>query len=284
MSASPRQLPPEEFPPLLREIHDPPKTLRAIGDLPRDRRFLTVVGSRKYSPYGRRCCETLIASLRSYPVAIVSGLALGIDALAHEAALKAGLPTVAVLPCGLSPAVLYPASNRALAARIVAEGGTLLSEFPDEFKPQQWSFLQRNRIMAGMSSATLIIETSLRSGTLVTARLAMECGRDVLTIPFPIDAENGAGNNSLIRDGAALIRSADDILEALQIAPHERDTAVPDLSPDETAIFNALSEPLERESLIARTDLPAPRAGVALSQLLLKGLIIERMGRIERII
>src|SRR3989344_5127366 len=210
-----RQIDLREFPPLLREIADPPKHLRIRGDLPRDTLFLTVVGSRKYTPYGKASCERLIEGLRGYPVTIVSGLALGIDNIAHEAALRAGLTTVAVMPSGLSDSVLYPPSHRAVAERILIKGGALLSEFADDFTPQPWSFPQRNRIEAGMAKATLIIEAAERSGTLITARLAMEYNREVLVVPHPIGGESGAGGNRLLREGTTLIRSSDDILEAL---------------------------------------------------------------------
>src|SRR3990167_5582934 len=125
MSVVPRQLNVEDFPELLREIPDAPETLRIEGELPKGRMYLTVVGSRKYSPYGKRCCESLIEGLRGYPLAIVSGLALGLDSIAHETALRMGLPTIAVLPSGLLPGVIYPRSHRSLAQRIVERGGAL---------------------------------------------------------------------------------------------------------------------------------------------------------------
>ena len=279
-----RQIDLREFPPLLREIADPPKHLRIRGDLPRDTLFLTVVGSRKYTPYGKASCERLIEGLRGYPVTIVSGLALGIDTIAHEAALRAGLTTVAVMPSGLSDNVLYPPSHRAVAERILIKGGALLSEFADDFTPQPWSFPQRNRIEAGMAKATLIIEAAERSGTLITARLAMEYNREVLVVPHPIGGESGAGGNRLLREGTTLIRSSDDILEALGMSVEVKEVHTPaDLSPDERVVFESLGEPLERDALVGKAGLPVTRTNIALSSLLIKGFLAERMGKIERI-
>lgn len=278
-----RQLGTEEFPPLLQEIPDAPKKLRIRGLLPAERVYLTVVGSRKYSPYGKASCERLIEGLRGYPVAIVSGLALGIDSIAHEAALRAGLPTVAVLPSGLSDDVLYPPSHRTLAQRILTEGGALLSEFADDFSPQQWSFSQRNRIGAGMARATLIIEAAEKSGTLITSRLAMEYNREVLVVPHPLGTASGAGNNQLLREGATLVRSSEDVLEALGFTAKEKQQIVPHgLSDDEQAVFMSLSEPLERDMLMERAGLSATRANIAISSLLIKGFLAERMGKLER--
>ncbi len=279
-----RQIGAGELPELLSHISDPPKTLRVRGSIPKHSAALAIVGSRKHSTYGRAACERLIEGLRDYPVLIVSGLALGIDGIAHEAALRAGLPTAAVLPSGAADGSLYPPSHRNLARRILEGGGALLSEFEDNFSPQAWSFPQRNRIMAGMSHATLIVEASERSGTLITARLALEYNREVLVIPHPIGTDMGAGGNRLLREGATLIRSAEDILESLGLAPNEKETVAPaHLSSDEQAVFDALLEPLEREELMERTQLPATRANIAISSLLIKGLACERMGKIERI-
>ena len=147
-----------EFPALLREIPDPPEQLFIRGTYPsEDYIFLCVVGSRKYTPYGKSACQSLLSGLRGYPIAIVSGLALGIDAIAHEAALTAGLPTVAVPGSGLQDSVLYPRTNFGLAQRILKAGGALLSEFPPEHEARPENFPQRNRIMAGLSHATLVI-------------------------------------------------------------------------------------------------------------------------------
>ena len=281
-----RQLSPEEFPPLLREISDPPKRLHLRGALPdAETKYLCVVGSRSASPYARRSCRTLIENLAGFPITIVSGLALGLDAEAHEAALAAGLSTVAVLPSSVDDASIYPATNRALAERILKSGGALISEYEAPWKPAPWSFPARNRIMAGRSHATLILEASERSGTLITARLCLEYARELLCVPHEIGRTAGAGGNRLIREGATLVRGREDIFEALGLDSMEDGATrrLPgDLSETELALWSVLTEPLEREVLMEKVSLPARALSVALSSLAIRGLIVERLGKIER--
>ena len=283
-----RQLRQQEHPPLLAEL---PPSLRPAhlymrGALPGpERAYVCVVGSRATSAYGRRAAQRLIAGLARYPVAIVSGLALGIDAEAHRAALDAGLPTVAVLPSSLDDASIYPATNRALAERILARGGALISEHPEPYRPAPYDFPKRNRIVAGMSAAALIIEAGEKSGTLITARLALDYNREVLAVPHELWKETGAGANRLIREGATLVRDADDILQALgfKVADAPEQMTLPaDLTAPEAAVLGALGEAREKDALIEAAGLSAQYANIALSSLLLRGLIIERLGRIER--
>lgn len=283
-----RQLGPEEHPPLLAELPPSlrPPHLYMRGSLPGPgTACLCVVGSRATSVYGRRVTQQLIAGLARYPVAIVSGLALGIDAEAHRAALDAGLPTVAVLPSSLDDASIYPATNKALAQRILERGGALISEHPKPYKPAVYDFPKRNRIVAGMSRAALIIEAGEKSGTLITARLALDYNRDVLAVPHELGKETGAGVNRLIREGATLVRDADDIAQALGFktldAPAQMELPS-DLTAPEAAVLGALGEALEKDALIDAAGLSAQDANIALSSLLLRGLIIEHLGKIER--
>lgn len=279
-----RQLRPADFPPLLQEVSDKPARLFLRGALPpRTHTFLCVVGSRATTPYGRRMCASLIASLARYPVAIVSGLAIGIDAEAHKAALEVGLPTIAVVPSSVDDTSLYPASNRALARRILEQGGALIAENEAPFKAMLHSFAQRNRVMAGMSSATLIIEAGEKSGTLITARLALDYNREVLCLPHEVGRPGGAGANRLIREGATLVQSGADILQALGIAAAPKQTTLPaDLTDQEKIVLELLAEPHERDELIAESGLSAQLANVALSSLLIRGLIDERLGKLAR--
>jgi DNA processing protein len=277
---------PEDFPPLLRQIPGAPKRLYIRGSLPStDLKYLCVVGSRGCTAYGRRMAQKIIAGLAQYPVAIISGMALGIDSEAHKAALDVGLPTVAVLPSSADDASLYPSTNRALGQRILAEGGALLSENAPPFKAMIHSFPERNRVMAGMSHATLIIEAGEKSGTLITARLALDYNREVLAIPHELDRPSGMGVNRLLREGATLVRGSDDVLEVLGLKLLESPVQgeLPgDLTESETNIMAALLEPLVRDELIERADLSAQDASIALSSLLIRGLITERLGKIER--
>lgn len=283
-----RTLTQNEYPPLLREIPSPPKELYVRGTLPpRETKLLTVVGSRAMSRYGKDACEALIAGLAGYPVAIVSGLALGIDTIAHKAALSAGLPTIAVPGSGLDDSVLYPRANFALAKEIENKGGALLSEFDPLWKPRPESFPQRNRIMAGMSHATLVIEAGEKSGTLITARMASDYGRELLIVPHSIFAEGGSGGHIFMKIGATPVRTSTDILEALSIEADSQ-TVLPDLNEDETIVINMLAEPTSRDELIRSLtsdfSFDVSRANVLLASMELRGLIAESLGEIRKAI
>ncbi|HJO89637.1 MAG: DNA-processing protein DprA [Candidatus Pacebacteria bacterium] len=274
----------EQFPQLLQEINDPPKKLHVKGKLPEDdMKFLCVVGSRKYSPYGKEACKTLIEGLRGYDVVIVSGLALGIDGIAHEAALDAGLTTIAVPGSGLGDDVLYPSTHKNLAKRILDAGGALISEFEENFRATSYSFPQRNRIMAGMSHATLIIEAEEKSGTLITSKFATEYNRDVLTVPASIFSDNSYGPHMLLRLGATPVTSSEDILEAfgLKADVGQQKLKLEDLSSDEKKVVEILKNPVSRDELVARLGLPIQKANVTLSAMEIKGIIKESMGEMR---
>jgi DNA processing protein len=274
------------FPPLLREINDPPERLYYRGVIPEweHHKILAVVGSRSFTSYGKAATKSLIGELRGHNVIIVSGLAIGIDAFAHEAALEAGLVTVAIPGSGLDDAVLYPALNKALAYRVLEAGGMLMSEFENDFRAAPWSFPQRNRLVAGMADATLVIEAKERSGALITARLAMEYNRDVLALPGQIFSESSRGTHRLIRDGVALVRSGDDICEVLGINPHHTtDNSQPiDLNDSEKKVYDFLSEPRSRDEITEELGLPVHNLNILLSSLELKGAIIEQFGMVYR--
>ncbi len=278
-----RDLPKEDFPPLLNEINDPPKSLRIIGVLPKTEKYLAVVGSRKYSEYGKAVCEKLIEGLAGYSITIVSGLALGIDSIGHRAALKAGLPTIAIPGSGLSEKVLYPSSHRNLAKEIVEKGGCLISEFSDDTPGYPSNFPQRNRIVAGMCHATLIIEAELKSGTLITSKLATEYNRDVLTVPNSIFSKTSEGPHMLLRLGATPITSSADIISALGLTPHDNLFEKKDYkncSADEHEVISLLSEPRSRDEIIRLIGKPVYATQTVLATMEIKGLIEESMGEI----
>lgn len=291
MSYEVRKLTTDEFPSQLLEIPQPPKELWVAGTLPPEEYLhLVVVGSRKYSSYGKEVCEKLISGLAGHPICIISGLALGIDTLAHKAALKAGLPTIAVPGSGLNDKVLYPASNHGLAREILSHGGCLLSEFAPDFRATVWSFPQRNRIMAGLARAVLIIEAEEKSGTLITSRLATDYNRDVFAVPGSIFSENSKGTHMLIRLGATPITSSEDILEALGIEitlnesgmlQNNTNARIP-LTDDERKIFELIAEPIARDLLIYKSGMPITQITALLSVMEIKGLIREFMGEIHR--
>lgn len=274
---------PGDFPPLLQEIIDPPKQLYLRGALPTNEnlKWLSVVGSRKYTTYGKDVCEKLIRGLSGYPVVIVSGLALGIDGIAHRAALDARLKAVAVPGSGLGWDILYPRTHRNLAESIVNSDGALISEFEEDFKATTWSFPQRNRIMAGMSHATLIVEATEKSGTLITARLAMEYNRDVLVIPGPVTNASAKGSNQLLRDGAQVVTSSEDILQSLGIDVEDKNIETKSLSGMERKVAGLLNEPIGKDELIRAIGTPVHEANILLSAMELKGLIQERLGKIS---
>ena len=277
-----RQLERDEFPPLLAEIPQPPKSLWAIGNLPSpDLTLLAVVGSRQYTTYGKQVVEQLIDGLGGYPVGIVSGLALGIDALAHEAALKAGLYTLAVPGSGLGDQVLYPATNRRLASRIVEADGGLLSELPPDTHAALWTFPQRNRIMAGICAATLLIEAGEKSGTLITARMAVDYNRELLVVPGSIFSPTSRGCHQFLKLGATPVTSAEDILLALHIeqtATETKTTTGSVLSPEAVLVLTHLPEPTDRDTLITRLQLPTAAANIVLMQVELEGHIVAEGG------
>lgn len=282
------RLSPAEFPQLLHEIPDPPKTLWARGNVALLSNpittYLTVVGSRACTSYGKQALEHIISGLAGYPITIVSGLALGIDALAHKAALAAGLSTIAVPGSGLDWSVLYPRTNAALARGIVEHGGLLLSEYEPEQEAAPWTFPQRNRIMAGLAHATLVVEAKRKSGTLITARLAADYNRDVFTVPGSIFSEQSAGPHMLLRLGATPTTSSEDLLDALNIKQKERMDPLEreDLSEGERAVFLHIASPLSRDELIRLLALSASEASALLSVMEIKGLIIEELGVIRR--
>ena len=283
MHDSIRQLAPSEFPVLLREIADPPSVLYLRGTLPEeDQKFLCVVGSREVTAYGKAVCEKIIRELAGSPIVIVSGLALGIDAIAHQAALHAGLTTIAVPGSGLSNSVLYPRTNVHLAHEILSRGGALLSEFEPDFRATPYGFPQRNRIMAGLSHAILVIEAKEESGTLITARLATDYNRDVFTVPGSIFHPSSFGPHMLLRHGAALVRCGDDVREALGLATPEK--IMQDfsrLSKREQEVLTLLENPKPRDVLIETLGIPAREANVLIAGLELKGIVVERMGAIH---
>ncbi len=268
---------PEAFPGALTEIPDPPKKLSIRGTLPpKEHVLLAVVGSRAYSTYGRQAVETLIGGLSGYPITIVSGLAIGIDALAHKTALAHHINTIAVPGSGISDAVLYPQQNKSLARDILQSGGALLSEFAPDFRAVHWSFPQRNRIMAGIARATLVVEATLKSGTLITARLAADYNRDLLVVPGSIFSENSKGPHLFMKIGATPITSPEDLLEALGFSPEKTSPKQLDLSPAEQKIYDALQTPQSRDAIIATLGMAAEEANAHLMLMVLRGHLIEK--------
>ncbi len=283
-----RRLSIEEFPEQLLEIPQPPDKLYIRGKLPPpDYTYLTVVGSRAYTSYGKEICEKLIAGLKGYPVVIVSGLAMGIDSIAHKTAIKNGIITMAFPGSGIDSKVIYPKSNRDLADEIVKNNGCIIAEFEPETTSQIYFFTQRNRLMAGIGKAVLIIEAEEKSGTLITARMAVDYNRDLLAVPGSVFSSSALGTNRLIRAGATPITCVNDLLEALgfdrDIPEQSQEEKYADCSPDEIKILNLLREPKERDDLIRESGLSMSVANALLSIMEIKELIKEELGEIRKI-
>ncbi len=274
----PISLPDKDYPRLLREIADPPHTIFVRGRLPpEETACLAIVGTRQHTVYGKLIAEKLAGELARLGVAIISGLALGIDGVAHTAALDAQGLTVAVLGSGLDSQHVYPAPHRRLAERIVSAGGAVISEYPPDFLAALYTFPARNRIIAGLSLGTLVIEAPESSGALITARCALDYNREVLAIPHPITSLKGVGCNNLIKMGAKLVSTAEDVLEALNLQSilqtSPRQAALP-LDPAEAKIMQALAnEARQIDAIIKETALDSSVVNSTLTLMEIKGLV-----------
>jgi DNA processing protein len=267
------------FPKLLREIPHPPFALYVRGKIPAAANSLAIVGTRKATESGSELAREFAATLAGRGITIVSGLALGIDAAAHAGALAGGGKTLAVLGCGLSH--IYPRTNLKLAKEIIASGGALISEYPPDAEPLPYRFLERNRIVSGLSNGVLVIEAPRESGALVTARFALDQNRDVFVLPGPAKHPHYKGSHALIREGALLVTEPDEILSAMGLIDEDFSGAE---TPEESKILSLLREagkPLGIDEIIEAANIEAPRAGIALSKLSIRGQIKEIDNRYE---
>jgi DNA processing protein len=272
----------ESYPARLKEIADPPPVLFLRGALqPRDAAAVAVVGTRRPTSYGKQIAERFGRELAEAGLTVVSGLARGIDTAVHRGALAAGGRTLAVLGSGVD--VLYPPENARLATQ-VAEAGALLSESPIGAPPDAWRFPARNRIISGLSLGVLVVEAGERSGALVTAGLAGEQGREIFAIPNSLGNPQGRGTHGLIKDGAKLVESLEDILDELRVPgprPAPAQLVMPELSLDlpEARLLELLSVlPRPMDDLIAESGLDSGQAAAALTLLELKGLARKTPG------
>lgn len=276
----------DELPMMLQETPAPPEVLYVRGEIPeKDSNFLGVVGTRRYSTYGKEACSRIVGDLAGRNFVIVSGLAKGIDSFSHEAALRNKIKTIAVLGSGLSPRALFPKENHKLAEKIAANGGAIMSEYPYEMKANINTFPQRNRIIAGLSRAVWVVEAREKSGALITARYALDFNREVLALPGSIFLENAKGTNKLIKEGAATVTSSIDILTIFGI---ESNDSIPisyeGFSDIEKKILDGVSEPILKDDLIRKLGLSPSEIIPTLSLLEIKGAIKDSGGEIFRVI
>lgn len=267
------------FPHQLRNISDPPICLYVKGDLEThpfdDRIFFGVVGTRKPTEYGLRITHLLATELAHAGCVIVSGLALGIDAAAHEAALEVGSSTIAVLGCGVD--IVYPRSNARIYHQIVTEGGLVISEFPPGRTVLKGLFVARNRIISGLSRGILVVEGTADSGSLITARYASVQGKDVFAPPSPLTSRVSAAPNLLIKEGARMVTSVQDIFEefGLQVSSQKK-KEMPNLTPDEARVYHCILEhPCTADDLARSCSIPPPQILSLVSSLELCGVIIK---------
>lgn len=272
----------DTLPSLLSEMSDPPKEMWARGIVPNDPnlKWLTVVGSRACTNYGRQAVRHLIAGLRGQSIVIVSGLAYGIDAEAHRVALDTGLTCVAVPGSGLDWDAISPRASVSLAREILHAGGALLSEFDPAQRPAVYTFPKRDRIMAGLAHATLVIEAKERSGTLITARMATEYNRELLVVPGSIFSAESAGVHQFLKLGATPVTEPADILKALGLAASESLALElrSDLSDAEIQVLRIVASPRSRDEVLDALGIAITEAQVLLSTMEIKGLLVEEFG------
>ena len=258
-----------KYPDILKQIHDPPKRLYYKGewDIAIFDKCLAVVGSRRMTSYGKRATDELISKAAAAGITIISGFMYGIDAQAHRAALLGGGRSIAVMPCGIN--LIHPEYQKNLYRQILKNGGIIISEYKDDSPPAIWTYPQRNRIVAGLSQATLVIEATLKSGSLITANFAKRFNRKLMAVPGPITNLTSQGTLQLIRDGEIIITSADDILSEYGLTDffNTRDASMcSKLSAFERTIVERLQlEPMRIDSLSRILKTSTSKLGTAIS-------------------
>lgn len=280
-----KEIDPVETFPALDEIPQKPKRMYMRGTLQnlKHKKVVAFVGSRACTSYGTNACRTLIEGLRGYNIVVVSGLAMGIDAIAHKAALDTGLTTIAFPGSGLGWKNIYPAVNKGLAKDILEKGGALFSEYPPETKGAIWTFPQRNRIVAGIADLIIIVEAQEKSGALITARLGTEYNKIVGAVPGSIYSGSSQGANWLLRLGATPITCSADILKELGLEAKDIPLSSLLVNEQEGRVLDALNEPKTKDALIHELGINISEANIVFSTLEIKGLIKESYGLIERI-
>ena len=268
----------DKYPRLLKEIYDAPFSIYIKGELPENDYRIAIVGSRKLSPYGKNAAGHIASGLAESGIVIVSGLALGIDSVAHNAAVSAKKPTIAVLGSGLDEKNIYPYCNRKLANEIIAYGGALVSEYPLGTASLRYHFPQRNRIISGLSLGTVVVEAQEKSASLITARCALEQNREVFAVPGNIFSPNSAGTNNLLKSGAKLVTKASDVLEELNLentAVCQEAQKITGETAEENILLGLLSksDPLYIDKLTKLSKLDSASVSATLTVMEIKGKV-----------
>lgn len=277
-----------DYPELLKEIHNAPKQLYIRGELPKNHDLnFAIVGTRAASEYGKLLAFKIAKELAELGFNIVSGLALGIDTQAHLGALAGKGLTIAVLGSGVEDASIFPKENLNLVKKIVDSGGAVISEYEPEAKSEIWYFPERNRIISGLSLGVLVVEAPEKSGALITARMALEQNREVFAIPGSVFSKNSIGTNNLIKSGAKVVTSIDDILEELnltELKKEKKENKKEKLTNEEKQIFNIISkEPTHIDKICEVTKLPAGKVMSIVSVLEIAGIIKNINGKFTKI-
>jgi DNA processing protein len=276
-----------DFPKLLSEIYDPPQLLYYRGIIKKDEFALAIVGSRKITSYGERVVEKFVSGIAENKITVVSGLALGVDSLAHNITIKNGGRTVAVIGSGLDKQSIYPTQNRYLADKIVDSGGAVISEFPLGTPPLRHHFPQRNRIISGLSLGTIVIEAGEKSGALITASCAMEQGREVFAVPGNIFSPVSQGPNNLIKQGAKPVTTIDDVFEFMDLKQInnfiKNREIVPETDEEKIIITNLNHEPTFINDLVRVTGLDINRINSTLTIMEMKGMV-KNVGNMQYVL
>jgi len=271
----------KNYPKLLKEIKDPPKVLYVKGEILPNENCFAIVGTRRFSSYGKQVTLEIAADLAEAGLIIVSGLAPGIDTFSHQAVLEGNKRTIAVLGTGLDEKSIYPQSNIGLAKKIIESGGCLISEYPPGTRGTQFTFPQRNRIISGISLGVLVIEAKEKSGALITADWAFKQGRKVFAIPGSIYSSNSRGCHILIKRGAKLVENANDILKELNLPLKELSSFYKGETPEENLILETLKEEaFYIDKIIEKTGLPVATVASILAILEIKGKIRNLGGNV----
>ena len=264
----------ENYPKLLKKIKNAPEVIYYRGEMKSEENCFAVVGTRRFSPYGKQVALEMAGDLAEAGLIIVSGLAPGIDTFCHTAAVERRKRTIAVLGTGVDEKSIYPQSNLKLAQKILETGGALISEYPPDQRGTQFTFPQRNRIISGLSLGILVVEAKQKSGALITAHYAFEQNRKVFAIPGPIHSLNSKGCHYLIKRGAKLVESANDILKDLNLPLKELSSFYEGETEEENLILNVLKEEvLDIDKIIEKTKLSAAKVASTLAILEIKGKV-----------
>ncbi|OGZ17671.1 MAG: DNA protecting protein DprA [Candidatus Nealsonbacteria bacterium RBG_13_36_15] len=274
----------KDYPEILRKIKDPPKVLYVKGKILPNESCFAIVGTRRYSSYGKQVALGMANDLAESGLTIISGLAPGIDTFAHQAVLERKGRTIAVLGTGIDEKTIYPQSNLKLAKKIIETGGALVSEYPPGTRGTNFTFPQRNRIIAGLSLGILVVEAKERSGALITAEFGIKQGKKVFAVPGSIYSSNSKGPHNLIKKGVKLIDSANDILKELNLPLGDKTGIIAGETKEENLILESLKEEsLYVDKIIEKTKLQAPTVASTLSSLEIKGRVRNLGGNVYAI-